>query len=290
MSWAVPVFLMITGVLLLKNEKTITYTVCIKKYCKRIVLALFVFGVPFSMLEIFMDSRKISVSMIADAVVNVITGKSWTHLWYLYALIGIYLILPVIKSFTDHCGRRTQGYFLIILFLFNFVIPFLNRILHITIGFEIPVSSYTVFYLVLGHYLDEEMPGLLKKRWFSVCLILGCAVTTIAVNSLIYPEGNADLGSGSMLSAIEAVAVFSLVYTFTFRQNTYIWSVDRLCFGVYLVHPVFINFTYKFLKITPLSFRWYALAGIVVWLSFVICSFFAAKILYSIPVFRKYIL
>ena len=39
---------MITGALLLKKEKVITYGICIKKYCKRILLALFIAALCFS--------------------------------------------------------------------------------------------------------------------------------------------------------------------------------------------------------------------------------------------------
>ena len=53
MNWAVPVFLMITGELLLDRAKEITIKKCFNKYIRRIVLALFIFGVPFSLLEIF---------------------------------------------------------------------------------------------------------------------------------------------------------------------------------------------------------------------------------------------
>lgn len=57
MNWAVPIFLMITGALLLNEKKIITYKDCITKYCKRMVLALFIFGIPFSMLEIIMNTK-----------------------------------------------------------------------------------------------------------------------------------------------------------------------------------------------------------------------------------------
>ncbi len=64
MNWAVPIFLMITGILLLDKEKKITYHDCIKKYSKRILLALIVFGIPFSMLEIIMTTKRISFTIL----------------------------------------------------------------------------------------------------------------------------------------------------------------------------------------------------------------------------------
>ena len=56
MYWAVPVFFIITGVLLLNPSKSITATDCIWKYEKRIVLALLIFGIPFAILKLVMEN------------------------------------------------------------------------------------------------------------------------------------------------------------------------------------------------------------------------------------------
>ena len=61
MTWAVPIFFMVSGALLIDEHKEITYSFIWKKYCKRIILALVIFGVPFSMMEIFVNTREISL-------------------------------------------------------------------------------------------------------------------------------------------------------------------------------------------------------------------------------------
>lgn len=69
-----------------------------------------------------------------------------------------------------------------------------------------------------------------------------------------------------------------------------IWKIDRLCFGVYLVHPVFIQFVYRVVKITPLDFSLYPLATLAFCLFFVVCSFIASWVMSLIKPLRKYIL
>lgn len=117
MNWAVPIFFMITGSLLLRKNNDLTYKKVIFKYLKRIVLALFIFGVPFSIMEIYMDTRTLDISMILSAIVNVITGNSWSHLWYLYTLIGVYMILPMLKAFVDRCDHQQIEILLIIIYI-----------------------------------------------------------------------------------------------------------------------------------------------------------------------------
>lgn len=136
MNWAVPIFLMITGALLLNEKKIITYKDCITKYCKRMVLALFIFGIPFSMLEIIMNTKQVSFSLLPQSVLNVLTGNSWSHLWYLYSLIGIYLVLPMLKAFVDKASRRDLETLLAILLIFNFAIPFANSFLKLILHLE----------------------------------------------------------------------------------------------------------------------------------------------------------
>ena len=145
LHWAVPVFLMITGALLLKKEKVITYGICIKKYCKRILLALFIFGVPFSMIELFMSRRTVTWTMPLQSWMNVITGNSFSHLWYLYALIGLYLVLPFFKAALDDMSEVQLQIFLLILFIFAFCLPCFKMI-GAEIAFTVPIT-YTAFLL-----------------------------------------------------------------------------------------------------------------------------------------------
>ena len=42
-------------------------------------------------------SMSFSLSDVGEAVYLTIIGKTWDHMWYLYTLIGIYLVLPVLK-------------------------------------------------------------------------------------------------------------------------------------------------------------------------------------------------
>ncbi len=291
MNWAVPIFLMITGILLLNKEKKITYHDCIKKYSKRILLALIVFGIPFSMLEIIMTTKRIRFTLLWEAIINVITGKSWSHLWYLYALIGVYLVLPVLKAFVDKCSCAEIKIFLTILFIFNFIIPIVNSIFKISIAFEIPIISFPIFYLLLGYQLNEEMSNKLYNKKICAISLLACIMLLIAANVYLLPNGSTFLNYNSPLIVVITILVFSLIRGIKVKNAQRLWQIDRLCFGVYLVHPIFINFTYKFLKITPLSAgRGYLFTTIVFWLIFVLCSFIASWVMGQVKLLKKYIL
>lgn len=291
MNWAVPVFLMITGALLLDSNRKITENICIKKYAKRIVLALFVFGVPFSILEILLNTKTIRIETLFEAILNVINGNSWSHLWYLYSLIGLYLILPILKSFVDNSSEKTLFYSLSILFLFDFVTKWIDKIAGTTIAFEIPIAGFIVFYALAGRYFTIKKPFFLKEKRICGGLMIIEVIAMILFSIFFYPQSKEFLSYNSPLIACLSITIFCFFSGFTVKNPKILWKADRLCFGVYLIHPVFINFVYKFVKFTPIKFgSAYPIATFGFWLFFIITSFVGAWIMYQIPVLKKYIL
>ena len=128
MNWAVPVFFMITGALLLNPMKEITIEKSVKKYIMRIFYPLCFWGIIYAFLMILSNEKRIGFYMLPKSIEYVIEGKSFSHLWYLYVLIGIYLILPLIKSFINNCCKRDIDYLLFVLFIMDFVFPFVTEV------------------------------------------------------------------------------------------------------------------------------------------------------------------
>lgn len=287
-KWAVPCFFIITGALLLNSSREITIKNCLLKYARRMVLALFIFGIPFAIMEIFFDTRTLSLSMIGESILRVINGESFGHLWYLYILIGIYLALPFLKLFVNHCSRKLLEYTLIILFIFDFCIPFLNSMLGLTIAFTLPIGTYAIFYVLLGKYLSDGYP-----KWLSNPAVTGSAVACIVILVSVVSMSNGPVGIlmnyTSPVNAVCTISVYSMFSKVRYECSERMWRIDRLCFGVYLIHPVFIHFTYKFLGVTPIV-SWYPIAILLFTIVFTALSFFGAWVMSLIKPLRKYVL
>lgn len=290
MNWAVPIFFMITGYLLLDENRNINYKDCLFKYSKRIFLALFLFGIPFSIIEMIMNNHALSFIYVIESIYNVFLGKSWSHLWYLYYLIGIYLIIPFLKSFTDNTEKYTYRYVLSVLFIFNFIIIILNRLFNIEIAFKILIESFPVFYVLLGQYFKKYFLNAVKIKNIIFILLMGIAII-IAINMIAAPNSKIYLGYDSPVIALLAITIFLLFHNRSCYISEFIWKIDRLCFGVYLIHPVFINLLYKGFKITPISFgKIYPIISVLMWLGFVVISFVFSWVLNKIPILKKHVL
>lgn len=290
-DWAVPVFFMITGSLLLNPEKEITTEKCLKKYVLRFILALFVFGIPFALLMLIFEQKTFNLEILIKSIEAVFTGDSFGHLWYLYVLIGIYVILPVLRTFVKNSTKKDILIIITALFVFDFIIPAVSFFTGKAIEFSIPFT-YPIFYFLTGHYISINKPVILCHKNFNVIAIL---IMSALIAVFVYTGVPlALLGNSGPMTAIISIFIFS---SFTICENKWknvnsdlVWKFDRLCFGVYLIHPVFIQFAYRFLKLTPASFEMYYLAIIPFFIIFTVCSFFASWVMSLIKPLKKYIL
>lgn len=94
----------------------------------------------------------------------------------------------------------------------------------------------------------------------------------------------------SPLIAILASSIFILFERYNGYESNIIWKIDRLCFGVYLIHPLFIQFVYRFLKIIPVNFNTYPIITIMMFTFFTICAFLSSFIMRLIKPLKNYVL
>lgn len=288
LMWAVPLFFMITGILLLDNKKEID----IKKsllYARRAMLALIVFGIPFAFLKLIGEAKENIFMLIPKSLLCVLENKSFSHLWYLYALIGIYLILPFLKKIVNQCEKYHLLYLLCILFVFDFIFPLIENIISINIAFSIPIS-YMVFYLLLGYYINQYID---IKSSFVPCIILLILsiFTVIATATFDFGDKFSLFSYNSPLTVIFSSAILMIGRINRNKKDLkFLWKIDRLCFGVYLIHPLFIQVSYRKLDLTPVLFQCYPLLIVVFFLLFLVLSFVASWLMSLIPPLKKYIL
>lgn len=284
--WAVPCFFMITGALLL--GKPIEYPVIIKKYILRVFYALVLFGFPFGLVKVFLESKVISMEMILNAFRLIIEGKSSTPLWYLYTLIGLYFCLPVLNKITELPDKTWKG-FLLSLFSFDFIIPFISNVTGTEIAFHIPIT-YPFFYVLMGYYLKNKKINLFENAAVRILGII--AIPLIIVLTCIFDICSAEIVAyDSPVIALYSVVVFSLfVSQKKDRLKDWIWNIDRHCFGVYLIHMVIIQFLFRFLKLTPVRYNHYIGATIIIYCGILIGSFLGSYILGLIRPLKKNVL
>lgn len=289
-KWHVPIFFVLSGELLL-NKKEITVHDCIFKYAKRMLLALLAFGIPYAILIQLFETRTVSLRMLWNSIVLTLDNKSFSHLWYLFAMIGVYAVLPLLKLIVDVASKKLLEYFVAVLFVFNFLVPFFNKMTGMSLAFTIPFGTYVIFYVLLGYCFSRIDVQKIKNvtAWSIAGLILSVGVTL--AYTLILGTAEIAMSYWSPINVFVTISVYLLVTGVVSGEcSKMMWKLDRLCFGVYLIHPLFIQFVYKFLKVTPMSFGAWPAMVLILGGGFVILGFLASLGMSLIKPMKKYIL
>lgn len=246
--WAVPVFLMVTGALLLDPSREMGWRK-VSRYVRRMVVVLLSFGTLFALMELAFDARALSPSMLPEAFLRVLQGRSWAHLWYLYDLIGVYLLLPLLRSFVASNGRGSQRVMLAVLFLTALVVPTFNSATGAGLA-RLAWLGSSVFYVLLGWHLHRFGAGLRAALPAGAACLAACAVVAgggVAVRSEYLSWA---WSPSSPLVAVYSAAVFLAARRWGGEPRSHlaagvVAAVSSLSFAVYLVHPVFCNLLYK---------------------------------------------
>src|SRR5580698_95374 len=151
--FAVPVFVMITGALLLHREYEIGSF--LKKRLSRVVIPFLFWSLVYVWYSWYSADGTVKFGPDAWAnvkqVLHLLKYGSSYHLWYVYMLIGLYFFIPVIGKFVRNASEKEILYFLFVwLVVMLLAQPWLVRYnpqvdMHYFAGY--------IGYLVLGHYL-----------------------------------------------------------------------------------------------------------------------------------------
>ena len=337
-TWCVPIFLLISGYLFLNPERELTYPVMIKKYCRRIALAILLFGVPYAASELIVAERTFRIGMIPEAVKMTLTGNSWSHMWYLYLILFLYLITPLLKKVLRALPVWCVGIVIVLIFLGSSVAPFLNKVLDINSIPVLPDGGVYFLYYLCGYLFarregrvdrgrnagrqmvesgngrragdntegDGETQNVESRAW-NVWLTAVAAVLALGmVLSRTLAGFSIQMAYNYPFTVLLAVLLFAAGQSGRWGNAAYRipWQeAGALSFAVYLVHPVYVNLLYKFVKITPFTLLEQCgvqsvAAGhvLLLVLLFAFCllvlvlATVTAWVLRKIPVLRKYVL
>lgn len=286
--WGVPCFLMITGSLLLNENRVISLDKLFKKYILRMIYVLFLFGTVFSWIEIVFDSGKVSLLQIPTAFLYVVQGKTWAHMWYIYCLIGLYLLLPVFKIIVERLEKKEFLYVLLVLFLFGFVAR-IGEPMGFELGIDIPIEAVYSFWLLMGGAWNKAyFKCNVKKALILFITSSFILIATTIVEYYLKISLSCFYGYAGIIVAIQALSIFMLVNSLEdICIKKYLEEIADKSFGIYLVHMFFINILYKVFKINP--FDTSLLVGVVLVLVILCLSYIATCVMKRMPIIKKII-
>lgn len=281
----VPLFAMITAVLLLPVKPTATLGPFYKKRIGRIIVPLVFWSIALPLMAycyftIFHPDTANPQLSVDDYTATTLLQRLYsfvfnfnfdtTPLWYLYMLIGLYFIMPIISSWLTQASQKDIKTVLCLwgVTLFMPYIKMLAPILgysgnygHMGLLGECDWNVYGTFYyisgfvgyLILAYYLKTYPLNWSWKKMSAICLpmfVVGYAITSVGyiITNEYFPGNYAYLEILWYFTGINVFMmtfpVFVAVQKLNIRPRKWLSKAAKLTFGIYLCHFTFTFFSY----------------------------------------------
>lgn len=198
----VPIFVMVSGALLLDTAKDESTKVFFLKRFNRVVIPFVAWSILYSLLalnsDLYHGHFSHSVQVIAH---NFPRGHVSDHLWFFYGLIPVYAVTPVLRTFVKKASRRHLMCFLVLWVLAMGGYAAVNNLPNalspsVTVANRFVIMGLWpvlfVGYFILGYLLTTAEIGMKQRKLINVAaasgllaIILGTYFLTRSANGVL---------------------------------------------------------------------------------------------------------
>ena len=236
-SIGVNLFIMISGYLLLdKTEEAIVF------FKKRIL----------NILPLFLVFNIIYIYFGKIPIMPVLKGKtiSASHFWYIYMILGLYLLTPWLQKVLKYAEKETL-FVVFLWFLCNILNPYL-RYFNLA---EIPFSNFPltgfIGYYILGYFV-KKYDNKVKRTSFILIIViyvLGFLLSFLSTKYVLTVTGKrvSDFfDKNSLGTFITTISFFVFWCKFNFsKRDRIIKIVADSTYFAFLVHLIVLHFVIK---------------------------------------------
>lgn len=247
----VPVFFMISGYLMLNSDLSRDLRSFYKRRIPRLLIPLAAWNIIYFVFGWAVSGKELSLGRFMGDILN--SGTEY-HLWYLYTLIGLYLLVPFIKIIVDKCNTKQLVWLEFLILLCTTLRPLINTVSpYYVYLFEPLFTGYSGFFL-LGYILAKVR--LDKKRLFG---FLAAGISGMALSVFGHHLASSDKGIDlifnygySICHYLLAAAIFVFARHFC-RENGKFGGVfgfiSKVSLGIYLIHAAVMDIVTKYFMI-----------------------------------------
>lgn len=259
LRWCVPVFVMISGALLLRPREEDVGAFYRKRWA-RIGVPLLVWTLAYLVWQQWRDGIG-----FPDALGQAASGSPSIHLYFLYVIAGLYVFTPFLRTVVAHTSRTGLWWFAGA----ALAVGAIDQLLALVDGAG-GVSAATRFLPFLGFYLlgwllTDGGPGPRDLRLGSAAFVGGTSITVLGAWAAAMAEGEWGDGAEYVYDFLSPSMILASVGAFLLlrawgtllaekgpgnRTNRAVAVLSGLSLGVYLVH-VMVLYTLRDLGVTP---------------------------------------
>lgn len=300
---SVPLFVMCSGVVFLNKHKEITVRQIYGRYILRIVAALVLFAIFYeivNVLEFYSYTGVFDLSLMRQGVDNLLKFNTYFHLYYLYIVIILYALVPVLKIYLKASSRKNDFYLLCFLFVTANLLPSLRMYFPfntyfggMTLQYSLNLVYGMISYFFLGYYLASYDISKRKQLCIIALGVVG-AFITFAGNALCtLKTGKLEenyINATNVYIYFMSAAVFLVCKKACQRLNSAKISsvfagISNSSFTIYLIHQAY-NILFARLGLSLSSFTPFLSFPLIVIANFIL-SFITHLVLKKIPLLKR---
>ena len=244
---SVPLFIMISGMLLLDPRKTESIAMFFRKRFKKL-FPFFGWGIIYFYWRSF-NGEHITIT---HAITEFIQGPIYFHFWFIYMIVGLYLITPVLRVYVRYADNANLYFFITLWFSYLTIQLLLKSLFDLQLWIELPFATGYVGYFVLGYALRDVSININQIKIFCL-LILGMVISTAigtfflsvgadAMNKILYTYIFPNI---IVISTLVFLVLKSINYDGILIKMPYMKKIiamlSRNAFGIYLAHVLIIE-------------------------------------------------
>lgn len=248
--FAVPVFIMISGALLLDESKPLQPKRFVRKNIGGLALVTLLWACIYAL--IFRVAKPLALKqpfLLNKFLYDLANGHF--HMWYLYMMIGIYLLVPLLRCVVKAENQSYIFWFIVTSLLLQFSEPLLTllaesvrkvKMISIFIdNLQIDHFSCHLTYFLTGWYLFHI--GLQKKSHKIILFLCGALGFVFAFTyAQITRDYQSLYSSYGMPIYFYSCCIFYGISQInpqpSGRRASLLVLISGLTFGVYLIHPI----------------------------------------------------
>ena len=233
-SIGVNLFIMISGYLLLDRTETV------KEFFRKRFFSILPLFIIFNIIYIYFYNHSfITIKKI-----------SAPHFWYIYMILGLYLLTPWLRKVLQYAEKETF-YVVVLWFLCNVLNPYMQFFRFPKIPFShFPITGFIGYY-ILGYYLKKYRYKLEKIPFICVIgvYITGFLISVLSTKYVLVTTGNriSDFfDKNSLGTFFMSVSFFIFWIKFNFKnRNKVIRMISDSTYFAYLIHIIILYYVIK---------------------------------------------
>lgn len=252
---SVPIFFMISGTLILNSQKTLSLKYTWQKRIPRVVIPFILWSIILPTV-INLTSNLLSTKDVWGRLKFILGKPTIPVLWFMYPLIGIYILAPIIKTFVDNANLKMLFYVTSVWLVTCSLIPSVNVMMskdmkHV---FQLsPVSNFLLIggftgYFILGYLLSQmDFRNISSFALLTLFIGIGTFGNFFSESVPKTFDTNNSYYVTSLFIPIMSIAAFILLQKWgsSIRSRgtiSFFEALSPLVFGIYLLHYLVIFF------------------------------------------------